>query len=153
MVNSVKYLGINISADLRWNKHVDATRGAASATLGFLRRNLWISSQPVKTRAYQSYVRPKLEYASTVWDPHTKSNISKIEMVQRQSARWVLGRFHNRSSVTDMLSFLDWRTLEMRWADSRLMMLYKMRHGLVALDTTQYLQRPEPQQVQIPTAT
>ena len=142
MVNSVKYLGINISADLRWNKHVDATRGAASATLGFLRRNLRISSQPVKTRAYQSYVRPKLEYASTVWDPHTKSNISKIEMVQRQSARWVLGRFHNRSSVTDMLSLLDWRTLEMRRADSRLMRLYKMRHGLVALDTTQYLQRP-----------
>ena len=56
MVNSVKYLGINISADLRWNKHVDATRGAASATLGFLCRNLRISSQPVKTRAYQSYM-------------------------------------------------------------------------------------------------
>ena len=142
MVNLVKYLAIHISADLRWNKHVDATRGAASATLGFLCRNLRISSQPVKTRAYQSYVCPKLECASTVCDPHTQSNISKIEMLQRQITRWVLGRFHNTSCVTDLPSFLDWCTLEMLRADSRLMMLYNMRHGLGALDTTQYLQRP-----------
>ena len=46
--------------------------------ISFLRRNILISSQPVKTFAYQNYVRSKLEYASTVWDPRTKSNISKI---------------------------------------------------------------------------
>ena len=138
-VDTAKYLGVYITTDLRWNTHVQATRNSASATLGFLKRNLRISSTMIKTRAYQSYVRPKLEYASCVWDPHTQANISRIEMVQRQSARWVLGRYHNTSSVTDMLSHLRWRSQEMRRADARLCMLYKMSNGLVALDTSPQL--------------
>ena len=136
-VDTAKYLGVYITADLRWNTHVQATRNNASATLGFLKRNLRISSTMIKTRAYQSYVRPKLEYASCVGD--TQANISHIEMVQRQSAHWVLGRYHNTSRVTDMLSHLGWRSQEMRRADARLCMLYKMSNGLVALDTSPQL--------------
>ena len=35
---------------------------------------------------YQSLVRPQLEYASAVRDPHTKDKTHKIEMVQRRAA-------------------------------------------------------------------
>ena len=70
----------------------------------------------------------------------TPSQTSERSRWQRDKVpKWVLGWFHNRSSVTDMLSFLDWRKLEMRRADIRL--LYKVCHGLVAFDSTQYLQR------------
>ncbi len=50
----------------------------ANSILGLLRRNLRIPSQTIKTHAYQSLVRPHLEYASTVWDPHTHKNIYKL---------------------------------------------------------------------------
>ena len=39
-------------------------------------------------------------------------------MVQRRAARWVTGRYHNTSSVSDMLRGLDWRSLEQRKVDS-----------------------------------
>ena len=140
-LDTAKYLGVHLSTDLRWNRHVDATRQSASGVLKFLRRNLRVSSTSVKTRAYQMYVRPKLEYAGIVWDPHTKTNTDKIEMVQRQAAHWVLGRHHNTSSVTQMLQHLQWRSLEMRRIDTRLTFLYKLRNGLVGLDPSPYLQK------------
>ena len=102
-LDTAKYLRVHLSTDLQWNRHVEATRQSASGVLKFLRRNLRVSSTGVETRAYQMYVRPKLEYAGIVWDPHNKTNTDKIEMVQHQAARWVLGRHHNTSSITQML--------------------------------------------------
>ena len=36
----------------------------------FLRRNLLSCPQDVKETAYKGLVRPILEYASPIWDPH-----------------------------------------------------------------------------------
>ena len=44
-------------------------------------------SKDVRESAYITIVRPRLEYASAEWDPHTKEHISKIEIVQRRAAR------------------------------------------------------------------
>ena len=62
-------------------------------------------------------MRPILEYSSPVWSPHTKSNIHKIEMVQRRAARWTLCRFSSYYSVSDMLGDLGWRSHEDRRTD------------------------------------
>ena len=65
----------------------------------------------------------------------------QTEMVQRRAAKWVTGRYHNTSSVSDMLRSLDCRSLEQRRVDSRLTILYKIRNHLVAIDENSYLQR------------
>jgi hypothetical protein len=39
--------------------------------MGFIRRNLTDCTKPVKAAAYTTMARPTLEYASTVWDPHS----------------------------------------------------------------------------------
>ena len=67
--------------------------------------------------------------------------VYQLEMVQRRAARWVTGRYHNTSSVSDMLRGLDWRSLEQRRVDSRLTIPYKIRNHLVAIDENLYLQR------------
>ena len=74
-VESAKYLGCLISLDLRWTKHINSICGKANKTLEFLRRNLNIGSTTVKQNAYNSLVRPIVEYASTVWDPYTQKDI------------------------------------------------------------------------------
>ena len=128
-MHKVKYLGVTISSNLRWDDHATAVRHSADSTLRFLKRNLRIDSPAVKEAAYNTYVRPKAEYASSAWDPHTKKNRDKVEMIQRSAARWVLGkdgRQHQTDSVTEMLGSLGWRSLEQRRADSRLCMLHKI---------------------------
>ena len=39
-VDNIKYLGVTISKDLKWNTHVSNVYTKANRTLGFLRRNL-----------------------------------------------------------------------------------------------------------------
>ena len=66
---SIKYLGVTIISDLRWNTHVSNVCTKANRTLGFLRRNLYSCPQEVKEAAYKGLVRPILDYGSSVWDP------------------------------------------------------------------------------------
>ena len=100
-VDSAKYLGVNITQDLNWNHHINEITGKANRTLGFVKRNVKTKNEAVKELAYKTLVRPQVEYASSVWNPHTKQNISKIEMVQRRAARWV----KNNYSCIDVYSY------------------------------------------------
>ncbi|XP_078597679.1 uncharacterized protein LOC144873858 [Branchiostoma floridae x Branchiostoma japonicum] len=130
-VSTVKYLGTTMSENATWDTHINTMVTKANKTLGFLRRNLKISSVSIKEKAYKAFVRPVLEYASSVWDPHTKKNTDKIEAVQRRAARFVLNRFHNTSSVSSMLSTLGWQSLKQRRKTARLGTLFKIHHGIV----------------------
>ena len=83
---------VTLTSDLKFNTHINNVTAKADSILGLICRNLKLSFQAVKTQAYQSSVRPHLEYATTVWSLHTSDNIKKVEMVQRRSARYVCNR-------------------------------------------------------------
>lgn len=93
--------------------------------LGFLRRNLRVNNSDTKAAAYKSIVRSNLEYCASTWSPYTASGKHKLEMVQRRAARYATNRYHNTSSVTEMLQELDWESLESRRVKIQLTLLYK----------------------------
>ena len=74
-----------------------------------------------------------VEYASTVWNPYTKTEINKIEAVQRRAAKYVVNNHRNRSSVSNMLQRLKWKPLANRRKDARLMMMYKIDRELLSI--------------------
>ena len=74
-----------------------------------------------------------MEYACSVWDPHLKSDINKLERVQRQAARWITSSYHPTASVTDMLSDLKLDPLEERRRVHRLSFLYKILNDKIAV--------------------
>lgn len=129
-VNNVKYLGVTIQQNMNWDGHVNAVYNKANKTLGFLRRNLKISSRTIKDRAYKAFVRPVLEYASSVWDPSAQKFVDKLESIQRRAARFVMNNYERTSSVTDMLHTLGWQSLEQRRKISRLSMMFKVKNDL-----------------------
>ena len=139
-VNSAKYLGVTITSDMCWNDHINNITNKANRSLGFLRRNVQVNNTNLKTTAYKALVRPQLEYASTVWDPWTETNIRKLEAVQRTAARYITNSWHNRSSVDDMISVLGWPSLAKRRLFNRITMMYKITHQLVAVNAdSQYI--------------
>ena len=93
---------------LKWDQHIKSICDKANGTIGFLRRNLNIGASSIKDKAYFIIERPLVECASRIWDPHTHTNVQKQEPVQRRAARYVKNIHRNTSSVSDMLSTLNW---------------------------------------------
>ena len=127
-VDPAKYLGVTMTSDFSWNKHVDNVVNKANGTLGSLWRNLLISSPSLKRTAYTSLVRPVLEHVSTVWDPYTPWKWRKDEQPD----------MYYTDTTTPLVSAkcwdtLQWTSLEERRKQQRLAMLYKIQDGQVAL--------------------
>ena len=102
----------------------------ANLSLGFLRRNLSSCPEGVKEAAHKAIVRPYLEYASSVWDPHLKKHVKQIEGVQRRAARFVKNCYTREpGTVTNLLNELNWIPLKVRRTISRLTLFHKAIHG------------------------
>ena len=104
-------LGIELELNMSWSEHITDTANKASSTLGFLHRNLSACSTQVKATAYKTLVRPKLQYASSVWDPHYRSKIEQLEKVQGKAARWARNQYSWTTGVSDLLRQLEWPPL------------------------------------------
>ena len=128
--------------NLSWDKHINTICAKANKTLGFLRRNLKISATQLKATAYKAIVRPILEYACSVWDPYTTANEAKLESIQKRAARFVTGRYHNTSKVSNLITTLGWESLKQRRKTNRLAMMYKITHGMVSVDASQLIPAP-----------
>ena len=96
-----KYLGFTFRTTLSWNAHIDAITKKANNT------NLSICPKEVKDTCYKTFMMPQVEYAATVWDPHTTENIKKVEAVQRKVARIVTEDYRYTSSVTALTESLS----------------------------------------------
>ena len=135
-VDSIKYLGVTITSDLKLNSHIRNVCSKANRTLGFLRQNLFSCPQDVKEAAYKSMVRPILEYGSTVWDPHCNGLNDELENVQKRAARFVTRNYsYETGSMTGILEELKWETLQKRRKDNRLILLYKGLKGGARIPT------------------
>ena len=140
-VHCAKYLGIYMDSKLAFDKHVDAIVKIANSTRAFLARNIPRCCRKIKQMAYTTYIRPTVGYASPVWDPHTKRNTNKIEMLQRRYARYVTGNLDRTSSVTSLLNYLSWPTLEDRRRQFRLDEMYRILHNQVDIHWQSFLTR------------
>ena len=133
VVDSHKYLGVMIQDDLQWDSHVRAVKAKATKLLGLIRRNLSSCSPQVKEQAYNSLVRPGLEYAAAAWAPHEKQHIKALEAVQRSAVRFVSGNYSRYSSVTTLRRDLGWETLHCRRHLAAATTFYKIVNHLVYL--------------------
>ncbi|KAK3091517.1 hypothetical protein FSP39_020434 [Pinctada imbricata] len=132
-VENNPYLGLQISNDLKWTTHINNTCKKANATLGFLRRNLRNVPESCRKTAYTSLVRSILEYGATIWNPHLKGDIDKLERIQNRAVRFIKKDYRSRKpgSITNMRNNLELDTLEERRISLRLILMFKVVEGLV----------------------
>ena len=61
----------------------------ANRLLGLIKRTFLALSENLFVPLYKSLVRPILEYGNLVWGPNYKTDIHKLEKVQRKATRMI----------------------------------------------------------------
>ena len=128
-----KYLGVTINNKLRWGgggHYCNITAHKANRMLGIVRRLLKPCEQDVRKRAYETLVRPEMEYTTSAWRTYTDRDINKLGQVQKNAAKFVTGDYRLTTSTTCLIKSISWDPLEKRRLQSQFIMLYEIRNNL-----------------------
>src|ERR1700730_2129965 len=82
-VDSITDLGVILSSDLSFSKHIDNLCSKARCISAMIFKGFQSRDRVLLFRAFIVYVRPILEYCFNVWSPYRLCDIRKIESVQR----------------------------------------------------------------------
>ena len=128
----IKDLGVFVDSDLTFAHHIHefvsrAKRRSSLIFRSFLSRNILNFK-----RAFITYVRPLVEYASPVWSPSHIYLINEIESVQRSFTKRLPG--FADLTYSERLSNLKLQTLEHRRLISDLILCYNAVRGFNALN-------------------
>lgn len=130
--SSIKYLGIFLSCDLTWNSCLEYIANKSFKKVSLLKRRLKCANADTKLQAYKTFIRPSLEYASTIWHPHTAILTDTLESLQNKAARFICSCYSSYQSFSLLKHNLNLPSLAMRRKLSRLSFF----HSLYNSDTT-----------------
>ena len=83
-VENYKYLGVWITSNLSWSKHISEVCRKARQKVGILYRKCHNNANnTTMLQLYLSCIRPELEYVAIVWSPRQKGQIDTLESVQK----------------------------------------------------------------------
>jgi len=78
-VETVRDLGVIVDYHLKFDAHISSIVHKAMVRARLILRCFVSRNCKLLLKAYMTYVRPILEYCSSVWSPHHKYLINKIE--------------------------------------------------------------------------
>ena len=104
----MKYLGVMLDNNLSWNAHVDHLQRKTNRVVKMLRR---LRYTVLIQNIYTATVLPSMDNGDVVWSGCTKTIAKKLEVVQNNAARAILGAPY-RSSATALRTQLGCATLE-----------------------------------------
>lgn len=88
--NHINDLGVIITDKLNYDKHINTITTKSYRSLGFIKRHcLKYFSLNTISRLYTTLVRPHVEYACTIWNPHQITQSNNIEKLQHRFVKWV----------------------------------------------------------------
>ena len=86
IVETPKHLGICLSANNKWTKHIDSIIMSASKQVSYLRKLKYKLSKNTLNKLYSTYIGPLLEYGSEVWDGCSIDDNNRLEEIQLNAA-------------------------------------------------------------------
>jgi hypothetical protein len=93
-VDSIRDLGFTVDSSLKFDKHVSLITRKALVHSCLILKYFRSRSRSLLVKAFCTYVRPLLEHCCSVWSPHHRYLIDKLEGVQRFFTKRLDGLAH-----------------------------------------------------------
>ena len=125
-----------MSSNLKFHEHVNQIVKSATVTANQIHRCFLLKNKKFLVKMFKTFVRPKLEYASQVWNPVYKGDINQLERVQRSFTKRIPG--FNNCTYAERLEILELPSLEFRRIYLDLIFTYKLLHNQLNIDSAKF---------------
>jgi hypothetical protein len=127
--NDVKYLGVQLSHDMKFSDHCHNVASSARRMVGAFRRKFGKYSPTVLKTVYTQCVLPRLDYGCCAWSPAPTqiTSIKDLEKAQKFAVRSILNDW--TSDYKTQLDQLSWTSLVKRRSSLKLVQFFKYYHG------------------------
>ena len=140
-VHTVKDLGILISDNLKWTPYLNQIKSKASRLCCLILRSFKTNNLETYKTDYNTYIRPIMEYNTSIWTPHLKSEIKLIESVQQKFTKSVCKKLNlSFNNYSERLNIMGMESLECRRVRFDLILLYKMYNNLIDVNLDNFFQ-------------
>ena len=127
-VTEFNYLGVWLSDNMSWSTHIEKSSTRALKQVGLIYRKFYQYSSPeCLQQLYLSFVRPHLEYAVPVWDPHCSNHVQTLERVQKFALKMCYKAW--KDDYDSLLTRSGLQSLNERRKYLKLCYLYQIIHG------------------------
>ena len=134
--NCVKDLGVFVDQLLKFEEHINHVVTRANRVANLIHK-CFVSKDPTTlVKAFTTYVRPIIEYASCIWSPHAVGLTKKIESVQRRFTKRLL--CCGNLTYSERLAKLRLDSLELRRLCFDLVYAYKIIFGILETDVSAF---------------
>ena len=140
IINEIEYekdLGVMITNKLDPEKHINNITKNTLAQISNMKRAFKYIDENMIRKIITTFIRPKLEYAAVLWNPHLKKDTEKLEKVQRAATKWAPTL--KDQEYNERLDKLKLQTLQERRNRGDIITLYKCIAGIVHIDEDNYL--------------
>jgi len=133
-----RHLGVIMNAKLQWTPHIDIVLDSVTKLCDVFKKLKRLLDRQTLNIVYFTFVRPKLEYASILWDDCSEDDKTRVESMQLNFARAVTGAKRGTSHQL-IYNETEWPLLSDRRYEQKLKFMYKLVHGIAPSYLTELL--------------
>ena len=129
VVDTTKYLGLQIDNSLDWKRHVSVISSKVSKAVGFLKHAKSILPLETLNKLYAGIVEPHFRYCCSVWGCCGVTEKNHLQKLQNRTARIITNNSFDTLGIP-LVRRLGWKTIEELIAHDSELMVFKSINGL-----------------------
>ena len=136
--NSIRILGITITKNLKWDKHINEIIKNCKYHLRAYRRAIKFLDIDERKILYNSCIASRLSYGDIIWKETTETLKKRIQVIQNDAARAILLK-KPRESAKPLLKELGWLNLETKRQLHGEVLMHKIINGKAPISLKEML--------------